>query len=299
MPKILNDSFSVKDEIINAKHMPTLWAKTRVIGGYGLHKDRLGISQLNEVVFETENLVPLIGVQYAMESIFGVKGSINIPTINEHPYNNTEMPTIGSTKIFTPTGNLPYAYGQKVCLFGVGTGGAAENNITALDVRYNEIGINTISYPNNMIPFRYTNDSLAATDVNKYYGKAQVNGVTAYYLKAFESDPEIFHVVKNTDEDNIEENLISSDYFKSDTSVSVESFAQITLAISKKDVREWFTAQGNTEVPRVNSIALFTAIYDSDAKDYAQIQMFSKLNIPTETLSLKKDMNILYRVYGA
>ena len=60
----------------------------------------------------------------------------------------------------------------------------------------------------------------------------------------------------------------------------------------------------------MNSIALYSAVYDDGAKlnpadknelkgDYADIHLFSKLNIPTEPMSLTKDMHIIYRVYGS
>ena len=289
MNKLLTDHLMYEDSVTPSKHPRTLWARTQIIGGYGLHKNKNGISELDEVVFETENMVPLVGVQYAMEVLFGVKGPLTIPTLNSQG--------IGSqTPVTDP--QVPYPKGQYVCLFGVGTGGAKEeNNLSTLEVRYNE------TYIKDMIPFRFTNLPLPASDATKYYGRKQYTvgdaAITAYFLKKFETDPVIYHLYKDGEEGE-DGTAVSSDYFNSDTiTTGVQSFTECVLSITKKDIREWFDTYGNVEVPRVNSIALFTAIYNRNDDDYSNIQLFSKLNIPTEPLSLVKDMNILYRVYGA
>ena len=288
MAKILKDRLSVEDRLAQAraKHPQTLWARTRVIGGYGLTRNQYGISALDEVVFDDENIVPIGGVQYAMEMIFGVKGSLEIPELNDTALIGAQDTTI------TGTGGNPYAYGQKVCLFGVGTGGAAENNITKLEDKYNEYTVP------DLIPLRYTSEALTEIDRAKYFGKKIIDNTTAYYLKKFDTDPVIRHLFKNG-EDGEDGSEVDSSIFLGSTSMGIESFTETCLTISKKDVREWFNANGNIEESRINSIGLFTAVYDPEAKDYAHIQLFSKLNIPTEPLSLTKDMNIIYRVYGA
>lgn len=285
MSKILTDHISLTDKI-NTNHKRTFWARTEIIGGYGLHKNKLGISELDEVVFTTENMVPLIGVQYAMEQIFGVKGSLTPPTLNDTMGIGAQGSTIVGDE------NMPYPYGQRVCLFGVGTGGAAENNLTALEVKYNETSIV------DMVPFRYTNDVLAPADQFMYYGKKMENDITAYYLKRFDTETVIRHCFKNGEEGE-DGSEVDNTYFTSHNEIGVQSFAESCLTITKKDVREWFDYLGNIEQTRINSIALFTAVFDKEQNDYANIQLFSKLNIPTEPLSLTKDMNIIYRVYGA
>ena len=57
---------------------------------------------------------------------------------------------------------------------------------------------------------------------------------------------------------------------------------------------------------RFNCIALYDGYYTEEGKqdnelfgDYANVRLFSKLNIPTEHLSLQKDLEIIYRVYGS
>ena len=80
----LNDSMAVTDRIkpsVNSKQR-TLWNRTEILIGYGRYTDNRGISQLQEVVFEEENMVPIGGVQYAMEKLFGVRGPINTDFLN-------------------------------------------------------------------------------------------------------------------------------------------------------------------------------------------------------------------------
>jgi hypothetical protein len=125
-----------------------------------------------------------------------------------------------------------------------------------------------------------------------------VDGVTAYYLKKFDSDPTIRHLYKNGEEGE-DGSEVDSTFFNTLTAMGVESFTEAVLSINKKDIREWFTYNGNIEECRINSIALFSAIYDAALKDYANILLFSKLNIPSEPLSLSKDLHIIYRTYGA
>lgn len=267
----------------------TLWVKTEIIGGYGLHKNSQGISELDEVVFSTENMVPLGGVQFAMEMIYGVKGPINVPRLDKDPYN---IGAVGSS--LTGTDGMPYPYGQKVCLFGVGYGGTEENNLTIKEVKYNDYQVS------EMVPFRYTNDPLSTSDQEKYYGKKDVEDVKAYYLKRFEEDPKIHHLRKNgVDGEDGSEVETKSDAYDTDLGEGIETFTESLLKITKKDVREWFEHMGKIEETRINSIALYSAVYDKELNDYALITMFSKLNIPTEPLSLTKDMDIIYRVYGA
>lgn len=293
MHKKLNDKLYLSKNTIDTHvgHAPTLWAKTRIMGGYGLHKNSQGISELDEVVFDQENMVPLGGVQYAMEMIYGVSGPIQVPRLDAPPYN---IGAVGST--VAPSGGMPHPYGQKVCLFGVGYGGTEENNLTVIEVKYNDYEVAA------MVPFRYTADPLSEADKLKYYGKKTEadSSIISYYLKRFDEDPKIYHLRKNgVDGEDGSEITSVEEAYNTPLGEGIETFTESLLTITKKDVREYFESIGKIEETRVNSIALFSAVYDNDLKDYANITMFSKLNIPSEPLSLTKDMNIIYRVYGA
>lgn len=296
MNKIVNDQIAMNDKISR----PGLWAKTQVIFGHGLHTNANGMSELDEVIFETTNMVPLIGVQFAMEMIFGINGADGEHGNIKIPRPVVEGKVLGANDI-KGTDGLPYPYGQCVCLFGIGSGGASDNNLTANEVFYNETNVS------NMIPFRYfasNADNLTADEKRMYFGKASSNNgtYTGYYLKRFDQDPIIYHKRKNNINENEDGSDVDESIFTNGASLAagtIESFTECHLTITQADVREYFAARGNTEVPRINSLALYSAAKGANETDYSNIQLFSKLNIPTEVLTLTKDMNIIYRVYGA
>ena len=158
-----------------------------------------------------------------------------------------------------------------------------------------------------MLPFRYTSTVLSSTERKKYFGKKTFdNGYSGYYLKRFESDPVIKHVWK-TGEDTDEETLVSSaDVWDNTVGRNVvESFTECICKVSYKDVKEWFAALAQEDRTRINTIATFSGRYvtnpndPGDPGDYQDVRLFSKLNIPVEYLTLNKDLNIIYRSYGA
>ena len=324
------------------KHSPTLWKRTEVLcSNAEIINNPNGKSTFAPgCPFSiSSNMVPLGGVQYVMEQLFGIKGEVDIPTLYDLTNNsNTDIAhyatyenpigpanSVPATDTYTtPDGEKAVIYrtGHLVQLFGIGITGTAENDITKYPVNYreNSLDISIASedgqtIQGSMVPFRYTATQLQkANERNKYFGKVKNSeGIISYYLKKFESDPVIKHVWKigedeewKSDDDEAEENIVSSeDILKNTNSLNdVESFTEIFLKISKKDVKEWFAALGQEDRARINTIALFSGRYitegtlDTDG-DYQDVRLFSKLTIPTEYLSLSRDLNIIYRVYGA
>lgn len=285
----LNDRMHYEDKLqfsdgMSSKKKKSLWDHTEIIGGYDLHKKENGISELGEVIFKTENMVPIGGVQYAMEQIFKVKGPLNVGYLND-------LYGIGVQGGTIPDGKGPYPEEHGVCLFCVGTGGAASNGSTVIDIPYEDRGMAGI------VPFRYTNDDLGSVDSIKYYGKKVVEGVTGYYLKRFDSVVTIKHLYRDG-LDGEDGSVIDEDIFTNPRDVEKESLTEILLTVNKKDIKEWFKANGGIEETKINSIALVSGVYNTVSKDYERLMIFSKLNIPTEHLSLSKDLHIIYRVYG-
>lgn len=289
-----------------------------------------GISELGETIFKTEkskpiftkkNMVPIGGCQYVMERIFEVSGDqFEVPTM--YTSNGIGLPDSlpPTEKYKNPNGvneekTIHYRYGHFVQLFGIGITGTAENDVTVhpVDYRENNIELNKpttdgLTLTGTMIPFRYTSETLSQLDRKKYFGKKVFSsGETGYYLKMFEAEPKIKHIWK-TGDDIEDETLVSSeDVWQPNVGMNaVESFTDIILKISKNDVKEWFINLEQEERSRINTIALFTGRYipssdiqgsTSDFGDFQDVRLFSKLNIPTEYLSLNKDLNIIYRVY--
>lgn len=289
---LLKDEFNFsKDSILTQpEHQQTLWRKTRILGGYDKYVDKYGISRLGEVVFDDENIVPIGGVQYAMEKIFNVAGPSDIS--NVIGFLNDKG--IGSQSY--STNDSPYPAGHCVCLWGLGLGGAAENGYTVLDLQYRDTEIP------EMIPFRYTNETLEEEEENQYFGKKMVNNNgedrKAYFLKTFEGQPVIRHQWKSGELD-VDGPELTGETFVTDSTNEIESYTEIELKIKPTELKEWFDLKYKIEEVRFNTLALYTGVYDPNENDYAMIKMFSRLNIPTEHLALLKDLTILYRVYGA
>ena len=280
----LKDSLGINDKLSVNKQKSGIWARTEIIGGYDRYQDSHGVSQLGEVVFKSENMVLIGGIQYAMERLFNVTGPLSVPKLNDSG--------IGSTSaVVTPAG-LVYPAAHAICLFGVGVGGAGSSTTSVLDVNYKSSGLTS------MVPLRYTNTTLGASDAAKYFGKKSVNGTTAYYLKKFDSNP----TIKFLWEDGVGDadgTVVDSSVFTSQSTVGIDSFTEIVMSISVNDVKEWFNASGDIEDSRINELALFTGVFNSVTGDYSHLMAFSKLNIPTEPLSLSKELSLIYRVFGS
>lgn len=345
MSKIFKDKIAFGDKkgvTMPSQSSHGLWAKTKVMGSYddvlydknGVSffgkKVPNGVSELGETLFKTEktkplfstqNMVPIGGCQYAMERLFEVKcDQFEIPTLYSMNYMGLPDSTPPTETYASPNGIdgekiIHYRYGHYVQLFGVGITGTAENDVTVHPVDYRECSIE-LSKPTTdgstltgtMIPFRFTAETLSNLDRKKYFGKKVFpTGETGYFLKMFENDPVIKHIWKTGDDIEDEILVSSEDVWRPNTDMNaVESFTDIVLKITKKDVKEWFINLEQEERTRINTIALFTGRYIpsedipgslSDYGDFQDVMLFSKLNIPTEYLSLNKDLNIIYRVY--
>ena len=146
--------------------------------------------------------------------------------------------------------------------------------------------------------FLYTS-SLSNEDKLKYFGK-KLNSGSAYnyYLKRFENTPIIKHIWRTDDYNEPETEVSSEDVWRINLGSNiVESFTECVLKVTKNDAKDYFNATPTPERARINTIALFSGEYVAASGDYRDIRLFSKLNIPTEYLSLNKDLNIIYRVY--
>jgi len=330
---ILRDNINISDKFIPMPklHRSGTFQRTRVMGGYNFTRDVNGISSLGETTFDEENMIPIGGSQYAFEQIFGVKGPLHVPTLYEVSGNTIGLPDVSmldyqangeDIKYYIPAINgdvnykeLVHPHGEYVCLFGVGLTGSATNVITKPPVDYKEYSIQEslgleegYKMSGVMVPFRFTPNQLSEADAVKYFGKtgtwsaSNVDNI-GYYLKRFENEPTINHFWKAASDETESTNKVSqTEYYprtNTANSSTIESYVEMVLKITPKDVKEWFDATSNIDETRINTIALFTGRYNKLMGDYENVRLFSKLTFQVNTLSLTKDFVIIYRIYSS
>ena len=275
MDKILKDNINQKD-IIKPHRIESKQGniRTKIIGLDTLTK---------EVLFESTNQIVLGGAMFILEKLFNVEAPITVDYLNNIMGIAAENPI-----------EEKYPKNTAVCLFGVGIGGCGDSSLSVVDVNFYEREIF------DMVPFRVTDDELNEEDQTKYWFKRrESDGRTSYFLKTFEQDPVIKVLWKDGDEDE-DGAEVSSGVHDTQRTEPIETFVELILKITKKDVREYFEINGNIEEARINSIGLFTGIkqpMSDGSEDYKQVKLFSKLNIPNEMLVMNKDMTIIYRIY--
>lgn len=245
------------------------------------------MNDLGETLF-TENSMMVGGGIWVLEKLFGVNSALQVQNLNEI----MNIATGGA-----PITGLP-PQDHVVSLFGVGVGGAGDSITSVKDVNIKDRELM------EMVPFRVTADPLTTTDQNKYwFRKTLTTGETAYYLKSFEKEPEIVTLWKDGEGDD-DGSRVTENFHASTRTDDIETFVEMELKISKKDIREWFELNGIIEQTRINTIGLFAGVkadVSDDASgviDYKNVKLIAKLNIPNEILTTSKELTIRYRVYS-
>ena len=276
----LNDNLKNRDEIVNGKIKPLRMENQNKV----LRTQIIGLDTLTgEKLWETENQIVLGGALFILEKCFNVEAPINVDYLND----------IMGINNMDPIEEI-YPKDTHVCLFGVGIGGCGDAYTSVVDVKYYEREIF------DMIPFRITDEEFTGADVDKYWLKRhEVDGKISYFLKSFESPAEI-KVLWRDGEEGEDGSEVGTGVHNTERTEPIETFVEMILKVNKKDCREYFEMNGNIEAARINSIGLFTGILSTNEygeRDYKQVKLFSKLNIPNEMLVLSKDITIVYRIF--
>jgi hypothetical protein len=268
---LLKDRISTNDTISKKKHSSP-FPRTEVI-----IKDEFGV-----ILDRYENQTVLGGAITVLEQCWGVTSPLVVDTLNNI------MGIANTGPAADPSDSL-------VCLFGVGTGGSGDAIGTVKEVKFYEREIT------DMVPLRFTDPvNLTPDELLKYWFKApQGDGRNAYYLKKFEIDPVIKVLWKDAegDEDGSE---VEVGVHNTNRTEPIETFVEMVLKVTKKDVREWFEETGNIELARFNSIGIFTGNLGTLAdasQDYKNVKLIAKLNFGNEMLEYAKELTIIYRVY--
>ena len=181
----------------------------------------------------------------------------------------------------------------KILLFCIGTDGCGESSSQVYPVDYTK-------WISNPIPFRYPiKENDISDDLrNTYFGRVESTDKNhyAYYFKRFEGEPKI--VQQYTDGTLITKD---SNIYESSKTVPAETYVEITLKITKEDLREYFIATSNIDNAKFNSISLCYA-YPVIGKDgytyFNDIRPMTKLNIPNEPMiDITKGIDIIYHIY--
>lgn len=310
--RIINDNMMFIDSTneSTSKHQNTFWNGTSISAYHGYrYNKRTGKSEWDEVIFEdAHNIVTISGVQFAMEKLFGISGNINVPSLYSELQIGAVEDTVASKVIQTPAGTKtsPYSASDDICLFAIGLTGTGESSITKYPVNYREKSIELAKLAEDntnlngiIIPFRYTQQTLTAAEQKMYFGKKTVDGYNAYYLKKFDAEPTIRHIWKTDSDDETETDISASEVWDITRNTPARSYTEMILTISHKDVKEWVNVTGKIGEPIFNTISLYHGEYNQVGGDYMNVKMFSKAYIPTENLSLSKDIQFVYRTYGA
>lgn len=254
-----------------------------------------GLDEFGNKLFDFEqNLVVLGGAITTLEKLWNVRSNLTIDTIN----NICDIDPAEQSDDIHPQEHC-------VCLWGIGIGGCGDAFGSVRDVKYyeREVGQNGTT-TTEMIPFRVVSGDLPDDEKAKYFLKKQLNvGHTAYYAKTFDEVPFIRSLWKDgvEGEDGTEVTDGVHDTTRTD---DIETFVEMHMTIDKKDVREYFDLAGEIEKARVNTIGLFTATPVVDAStgtvtSYKDVKLFSKFNFDNESLSTRKSLIIVYRVYAS
>jgi hypothetical protein len=282
--KILKDNISTHDNIVSGNGNPVIVTKktkplrTRVMGFSGTNTN-----PFEEKIFDDENQIVIGGALFILEKVFGVESDLYVDYLNN-------IMGIATDAMSTEV----YPKDTVVCLFGVGIGGCGDSIRSVRDVNFVEREIF------EMVPFRITDEELNASEVDKYWFKQEKDNKIHYYLKSFETQPHVKALWKDSDDQDEDGSEVESGVHDTQRTEPIETFVEMILKISKKDVREYFELYGDIEQCRVNSIGLFTGAkreLPNGEVDYQQVKLFSKLNIPNEMLTMKKDITIIYRIY--
>lgn len=212
---------------------------------------------------EADNIIPISGYQWILMKMFnlyldskhtsdadpiGKDTSVVIPDLNR-----ADQLCIGiDPTTYTPiTENIPSNH--FIQGFMVGNGASSEDLITAKNTDYSFIKLR------NPIPFRQGN--LTSADAGMYLGKYRESSVASYFIKKFDTTPNIIHSwYKNGQAWNAYDPVTQADLGPDAQNGTpktnrIETYANITMSISSEDFASYFS-NNPTESAIINELGL-------------------------------------------
>lgn len=251
-----------------------------------------------EVLFKGKNKVVLSGGDIVARKLFDISSSTVIPTYNSELSLNDGSGNATAGYTFPNTvfsGTAAKQNDPKILLFCIGTDGCGTSGSQIYTVDYN-----SRIKPESLVPFRFiaSGSSLDPADLadTTYFGSKSVTvgtkTFTAYYFKTFEAAPE-YHA-EFSDGTAITSNVYSSQ------NTDVDCYVQLTLKITKEEIREYFKATSGDDQCRFNTISLCAAYpaRKSNHNYMLDIRPITKLNISNEyMIDVTKGVEIIYQIY--
>lgn len=278
--KKLYDRLVAKDSLSNLLGQQHHVLRTRIDA-----QDEFG----NILFSKEQNETVLGGALVVLEKLANIQSSFKVASINHILGINDLVPQSESSATAE----------DHLCLWGVGIGGAGDALGSRREVKFYEREIGRNGFTDEMIPFRVVSTPFTPEDENyaKYYMRRQrQDGMYEYYCKAFETDPFV-KVLWADGEEGCDGSEVESDVYNTARTDEIETFLEIHLQLTKRDVREYFQHIGQIELARINTIGLFTGRrYEVEPGrfDYVNVKMFSKLTFENESLQNAKAISFRY-----
>lgn len=260
---------------------------------YTTFKTSIDIKNLEtgEVIFKgLKNKVIIPGSGFVARKLFDLTTSEVTPSYNTAL--GCYTPTTDTAPTSKDSGTTATKDDQKVVLFCCGIDGCGSESSQVYPVDYTKW-----IKPADLIPFRYqvVGNDLSDSLRDTYFGRTTTSDgkYIAYYFKRFESEPILV-------QQYIDGTPIDGTVYDSIKTTSAETYVELSLKITKEDVRDYFVATVGIDEAKINSISLCTGypVEEGGYLYYKDIRPITKLNIPNESLiDITKGIEIIYHIY--
>lgn len=250
-------------------------------------------SETGEVIFKgLKNKVIIPGSGLIARKLFDITGDEITPSYNEKFGSAMYTPTVDTAPSTIDSKTLATADDHKILLFCVGLDGCGTEGSQVYPVDYRKW-----LAPENMVPFRYqlgTND-LSDELRESYFGRTSINNgeYIAYYFKRFENAPTLV-------QQYIDGTPVDSSVYESSKKEAAETYVELSLKITKEDIRDYFIATVGIDEAKINTISLCSAypVEEDGYMYFKEIRPVTKLNIPNEYfINPTKGIEIIYHIY--
>lgn len=240
-------------------------------------------NELNEVTQRGHNELLLSGGLFTLAKISGADMPIDIQSINT----DLGINVLESDTSYTGPRREDIIQG-----FMIGLDGCTDvfDTVDEVEVKQRNIG--------SLVPFRMVENAfdLSPTDQAKYGLKVDTGTYYKYFLKGFETTPQIKAEFDEPGNPPVPANV---DTIATTTPMVINKYLEYVLKINVDDVREFFElAGGGLRKARVNTLGLITGYKDTVTGDFKGCRMFSRINFNNEAFDNEtKELTVIYKIF--